>query len=58
METDPVCGMQVDPKRPAATTEYQGRTIYFCSPGCKADFDKNPEKYMRGKQSQPGHTGH
>jgi len=58
MVTDPVCGMQVDPKNPGATTQYQGQTIYFCSAGCKADFEKNPEKYMAGKQSQQEHKGH
>jgi len=58
MVTDPVCGMQVDPKKPGATSQYQGQTIYFCSPGCKADFDKNPEKYMQGHQGQRGHSGH
>jgi len=57
MVTDPVCGMQVDPKKPGATSQYQGQTIYFCSPGCKADFDKQPEKYMGGRPSQE-HSGH
>jgi Cu+-exporting ATPase len=54
MVTDPVCGMQVDPKKPGATTQYNGQTIYFCSAGCKGDFEKDPEKYMAGKQSQQG----
>lgn len=36
---DPVCGMTVDPARAAATSERDGRTVYFCSPGCKARFD-------------------
>lgn len=58
MVTDPVCGMQVDPKTPGATSQYKGQTIYFCSAGCKADFDKNPEKYMRGNESQHEHKGH
>lgn len=57
MVTDPVCGMQVDPKKPGATSEYKGQTIYFCSAGCKQDFDKNPDKYMRGKQ-QEEHSSH
>jgi YHS domain-containing protein len=58
MVTDPVCGMQVDPKKPGATSVYKGQTIYFCSSGCKADFDKNPEKYMKGGQSHAEHSGH
>ena len=58
MATDPVCGMQVDEKNPGATTTYQGQTIYFCSAGCKADFEKNPEKYMRGQQGGQEHSSH
>jgi YHS domain-containing protein len=52
MEKDLVCGMMVDPKTAAGKSEYQGKTYYFCSPGCKKDFDKEPEKYVRaGVQS-------
>lgn len=47
MEKDPVCGMMVDPKRAAGSSVYQGRTIYFCSGGCKAAFDKNPARYAK-----------
>lgn len=53
---DPVCGMDIDPKTAAGKSEYQGQTYYFCSPGCKKSFDKEPEKYV-GKQTS-GHTGH
>ena len=45
MEKDLVCGMQVDPKKAAGTSEYQGKTYYFCSENCKQHFDNNPEKY-------------
>ncbi len=45
MAKDPVCGMQVNEATAAATSEHGGKTYYFCSPGCKATFDKNPEKY-------------
>ena len=37
---DPVCGMEIDTKDAAGTTEYQGQTYYFCSPNCKNAFDK------------------
>ena len=46
MEKDPVCGMDVDPKTAAGKSEYQGKTYYFCAPGCKKDFDKDPQKYL------------
>ena len=28
---DPVCGMDVDPAKAAGTSEYQGKTYYFCA---------------------------
>lgn len=36
---DPICGMSVDPARAVATSEREGRTVYFCSVGCKTRFD-------------------
>ena len=41
MQKDPVCGMVVDERRAKLKSEHSGRTFYFCSEGCKADFDKN-----------------
>lgn len=49
MSIDPVCKMQVDEKKAAATSVYKGNTYYFCAVGCKKAFDKNPEKYIKGK---------
>lgn len=42
---DPVCGMEIEREHAAAKTEYHGVTCYFCSPGCKAAFEKEPMKY-------------
>lgn len=47
MEKDVVCGMQVEPATAAGQSEYQGRTYYFCSPGCKKKFDANPAQYVK-----------
>ena len=44
---DPVCGMMVEERRAAGTSAYQGKTFYFCSPGCKSSFDKNPAKFAK-----------
>jgi len=38
--------MYVDEKTAPARSEYKGRTYYFCAPGCKREFDENPEKYV------------
>jgi Cu+-exporting ATPase len=46
MAKDPVCNMEVDPKKAAAQSNYKGQMIYFCAVGCKQAFDANPEKYL------------
>jgi YHS domain-containing protein len=30
----------------AGKFEYKGVTHYFCSPGCRRSFEKDPEKYL------------
>ncbi len=47
MAKDPVCGMEVDEAKAAGSSTHQGKTYYFCSDGCKKEFDENPEKYGR-----------
>ena len=47
MEIDPVCKMEVDPATAEWKMEYKGKTYYFCAPGCKASFEKDPEKYLK-----------
>lgn len=46
MHKDPVCGMTVDPNRPAGTSEHEGTVYYFCSQTCKSKFDENPSEYV------------
>ena len=55
MAKDPVCGMDVDEKTAAATAEYQGKTYYFCAPGCKKAFEKEPEKYIHNAPETSDH---
>jgi YHS domain-containing protein len=38
--------MEVDEATAQWTAEYKGQTYYFCAPGCKSSFDKDPEKYL------------
>lgn len=45
--TDPVCGMQVEESKAAATSEHGGKTYYFCSAGCKEKFDEDPGRYAK-----------
>lgn len=44
---DPVCKMEVNEKTAKLKSEYNGKTYYFCAPGCKSTFDKNPAKYVK-----------
>ena len=55
---DPVCKMEVDTETAKWTSEYQGDTYYFCAPGCKVSFDKDPEKYLQGGDPAGGHHHH
>jgi len=42
---DPICGMTVDAGAARYFSEYGGRKYYFCSAGCKQEFDKQPETH-------------
>jgi len=41
--TCPVMGGAIDKN---IFTEYQGKKVYFCCPGCKEKFEEQPEKYV------------
>lgn len=56
--TDPVCGMEVDTDTAAATSDYNGKTYYFCAPGCKKQFDRDPERYLSNRAVEKEHTDH
>jgi xanthine dehydrogenase accessory factor len=45
LETDPVCGMQVNSATTKHTSEFAGHSYYFCCAGCKQTFDKEPSVY-------------
>ncbi len=54
---DPVCHMDIDRESAAGSSEYDGRTYYFCSPGCKLDFDNDSAAVLKAEaehdHSQP-----
>ena len=64
---DPICKMEVDTDNPpGGQSEHQGTTYYFCAPGCKVAFDREPEKVLAGDttpinmampQKKPGFFG-
>jgi Cu+-exporting ATPase len=46
---DPVCGMFVDPTMAAGGShEREGKTYYFCNPGCREKFAADPDRYLAG----------
>ena len=54
---DPVCHMDIDPATAAGSSEHEGVTYYFCSRGCKLDFDEDPAAVLKAEaahdHSQP-----
>jgi len=55
---DPRCGMLVDEGQAHAAgleSAYGGKNYYFCSAGCKSEFDKTPAKFLayRAHQAEP-----
>ena len=43
---DLVCGMTVTAEKSNRPFDYEGTTYYFCAPGCRASFEKNPTAYL------------
>ncbi|MFZ0545448.1 MAG: XdhC family protein [Candidatus Promineifilaceae bacterium] len=43
---DPICKMEVEIATAKYTSDYRGTTYYFCCPGCKMTFEKDPEKAL------------
>jgi xanthine dehydrogenase accessory factor len=43
---DVVCGMMVEIATARHIAEFRGQTYYFCGAGCKAQFEKRPEKFI------------
>jgi P-type Cu+ transporter len=52
MAKDPVCGMDVDPKKAAAKSERDGKIYFFCSTECKQKFDQNPQAYQGAEKQK------
>lgn len=43
---DPVCGMDVAVAAAKETAVHEGRTFYFCAPGCRSRFEAEPARYL------------
>ncbi len=52
---DSVCGMNIDEgsaKAAGYVKEYQGREYFFCSPQCRDEFIKAPQRYLSSTAGQ------
>jgi len=47
LDTDPVCGMKVNPATSRHSFAHNGVTTYFCGEGCRAKFAGAPETYLK-----------
>ena len=45
-ETDPVCGMAVDPATSELSFDYNGKTYWFCGKGCLLEFRDDPGHFL------------
>ncbi len=58
---DPVCHMDIDPKGAEGSADHDGQTYYFCSRGCKMDFEEDPAGVLAAEaaydHSQPMDEG-
>jgi xanthine dehydrogenase accessory factor len=43
---DPVCGMTVSIAGARELVAHEGRTYYFCGPGCRSRFEADPARYL------------
>ena len=46
LAVDPVCGMSVE--RTGPRLEHRGKTLWFCSDGCRNEFLSDPGRFTRG----------
>ena len=52
--TDPVCGMTVEPATSSGHRGSGADTAYFCSAGCAAAFDADPDRYAAAGTAAAG----
>jgi RND family efflux transporter MFP subunit len=53
---DLVCGMNIDENRSKAVgylKDYKGKTYFFCSPECRDEFVKTPDRYSLAVTASP-----
>jgi len=51
---DPVCKMQLGRDHIRESLVVNGQSYYFCSIGCRSEFQRHPEDYIRGAPKEGG----
>lgn len=54
---DAVCKMELDEAHVKEILLYKGARYYFCSVGCRAEFERHPEDYTQTVQTRDGVDG-
>lgn len=47
MAIDLICGMEVNETAAKPSVRYDGESYYFCSEGCRAEFKRRPQDYLK-----------
>lgn len=50
--TDPVCCMRVDRHATQHIVDHLGRTYFFCSAGCRSEFEAAPGRYAQDRHAR------
>jgi Cu+-exporting ATPase len=53
---DPVCKMQLPRDQVRESPLVDGQSYYFCSVGCRAEFQRHPEDYLRRTPKESKHV--
>ena len=51
---DPVCKMRLGPEQIRESLVVEGQSYYFCSVGCRAEFQRHPEDYIKRGPKESG----
>ena len=49
MDKDPVCKRKMNRNKAYVTIQYKEEIYYLCCPLSQAEFEKDPEKYIKKK---------
>ena len=51
---DAVCKMELEERQVKESLVYREKNYYFCSVGCRAEFERQPEDYAQAAPTKHG----